>query len=44
MEKKYDNLPATNPRQGIVDLVDRWFWDQAMQVTGKYNVNMIQNK
>ena len=43
-ERKYVNLKALTPRQGVVALIDNWFWKQALQITGKYEVNMLQRE
>ncbi len=42
--KEYAHIQTSSPDQNVVELVDHWFWDQALEITGRYNVNMIQRE
>jgi hypothetical protein len=42
--KEYAHIRTSTPEQSVVELIDNWFWDQALEITGRFNVNMLQRE
>ena len=42
--KEYAHIRTSTPEQSVVEFIDNRFWDQALEITGRFNVSMLQRE